>query len=78
MMGVEIDRATARISARLYPSARVRNEGFAAIRVPENSFTARLVQDGQRADQLPATSTYTGDVTIAEQPDEPRVEGLPS
>jgi len=42
MVGVELDPITAKISAYLYPSAQVRNEGFEATRVPENSFTATI------------------------------------
>jgi N12 class adenine-specific DNA methylase len=42
MVGVELDSATARISALLYPSAQVRNEGFELTRVPENSFVATV------------------------------------
>jgi len=42
MVGVELDSMTARISAALYPSAQVRNEGFETTRVPENSFVATV------------------------------------
>jgi hypothetical protein len=42
MVGVEIDPITARISAYLYPSAQIRNEGFERTRVPENSFVATI------------------------------------
>jgi len=42
MVGVELDPITAKISSYLYPSAQVRNEGFEATRVPENSFTATI------------------------------------
>jgi predicted RNA methylase len=42
MVGVELDPITAKISSHLYPSAQVRNEGFEATRVPENSFTATI------------------------------------
>jgi len=42
MVGVELDPVTAKISAYLYPSAQVRNEGFETTRVPENSFTATI------------------------------------
>jgi len=42
MVGVELDPITAKISSHLYPSAQVRNEGFEANRVPENSFTATI------------------------------------
>ncbi len=37
MVGVELDSMTARISAALYPSAQVRNEGFETTRVPEGT-----------------------------------------
>jgi len=42
MVGVELDPITARISAHLYPSAQIRQEGFEKTRVPENSFTATV------------------------------------
>jgi len=42
MVGVELDLITARISAHLYPSAQIRQEGFEKTRVPENSFTATV------------------------------------
>ena len=35
-------RSTAAIAAHLYPSAQIRNEGFEATRVPENSFAATV------------------------------------
>ncbi len=42
MVGVELDPITARISAHLYPSAQIRQEGFEKTRVPENSFSATV------------------------------------
>ena len=42
MVGVENDAVTAAIAATLYPSAQIRNEGFEATRVPENSFAAAV------------------------------------
>ena len=38
MIGVENDAITAAVAAHLYPSAQIRNQGFEATRVPENSF----------------------------------------
>ena len=42
MVGVENDPITAAITAALYPSAQIRNEGFETTRVPENSFAATV------------------------------------
>ena len=42
MVGVENDAVTAAIAAHLYPSAQIRNEGFEATRVAENSFAATV------------------------------------
>ncbi len=42
MVGVELDPTTAKISSLLYPGAQIRNEGFEATRVPENSFVAAI------------------------------------
>ncbi|WP_278314993.1 DEAD/DEAH box helicase family protein [Lolliginicoccus levis] len=42
MVGVELDPITARIAARLYPSAQVRNEGFETTRAPSGSFAATV------------------------------------
>lgn len=42
VVGVELDPITAKISAYLYPSAQIRNEGFEQKMVPENSFTATI------------------------------------
>jgi len=71
MVGVELDSMTARISAALYPSAQVRNEGFETTRVPENSFVATVgnVPFGRYALHDPAHNPHshsTGSVGIFE------------
>jgi len=71
MVGVELDSMTAGISAALYPSAQIRNEGFERTRVPENSFTATVgnVPFGDYAVHDPAhnpNSRRTGSVGIFE------------
>ena len=42
MTGIELDPATARITAALHPAATIRNESFADTRLPESTFDATI------------------------------------